>query len=451
MRALIALRIACICFVEDIVDWKFWNKIASPAPGTSEWPTDTYEALRVLLGMLMRADTPPFSTWNASGVVFAPNVENTAQSATKGYQLALWFWLFAEKHGVVAARMARDTFCLLADEAQPSTGDALDNLIELENRLIQLFDATPAEQRSFVQNGHSVELPMEFFLATGLLLQAPDSPYHGRSGVDFEGNDIKLAGCLRSATEQALPLFKQMIQALQGFDARSLPRWKWSASPGAIERHLQRRYNNPLFPLHRQVVTSNDVWEARVADYQALAEIRKELAELAGEFNAHAELPVDRHPFLNGLRERLDTLEDYRLMAGGETGSLGGAIAELRGKVMTVWRSVRQNNAQHLAKLEKADALQRERHAALYATDWMRQLRSHASPIPPQEVVAALLSDTPAEIETAVAALQAEPHLHSTLENCRSYAHRLVAEVRAGGHALPDMNEKLRILEVSQT
>jgi hypothetical protein len=138
-------------------------------------------------------------------------------------------------------------------------------------------------------------------------------------------------------------------------------------------------------------------------------------------------------------------------MAGGENGSLGGAIAELRGKVMTVWRSVRQNNAQHLAKLEKADALQRERHAALYATDWMRQLRSHASPIPPQEVVAALLSDTPAEIETAVAALQAEPHLHSTLENCRSYAHRLVAEVRAGGHALPDMNEKLRILEVSQT
>jgi hypothetical protein len=81
----------------------------------------------------------------------------------------------------------------------------------------------------------------------------------------------------------------------------------------------------------------------------------------------------------------------------------------------------------------------------------MRQLRSHATPIPPQEVVAALLSDTPEEIETAVAALQAEPQLHSTLENCRAYAHRLVAEVRAGGHALPDMDEKLRILDASRT
>jgi hypothetical protein len=141
-------------------------------------------------------------------VVFDSSIENAAQSATKGYLLALWFWVFAEKHGVVAARMARDRFCLLADEAQPSTGDVLDTLIELQNRLIQSFDATPIEQRSFVQSGQIVTLPMEFFLATGFLLQSPDSPYHGRSGVDFEGDDIKLAGCLRSATEEALPLFK---------------------------------------------------------------------------------------------------------------------------------------------------------------------------------------------------------------------------------------------------
>jgi hypothetical protein len=435
------------CTVEEIVDWKFWNKTSSPAPGASERPTDTYEALRHLLGMLMQADTPPFSNWHAPDIVFAPNVENVAQSATKGYLLALWFWVFAEKHGVVAARMARDTFCLLADETQPSTGDVLDNLIELENRLIQSFDATPIEQRSFVQSGQMVTLPMEFFLATGLLLQSPDSPYYGRSGVDFEGNDIKLAGCLRSATEEALPFFKPMVQAIQGFDARTLPRWKWNAAQGAMERHLQRRYNNPLFPLHRQVVTSSDVYEARVADYEALANIRNELAELAREFYGLIELPADWHPLLNGLRERLDKLEDHRLMAGGENESLGGAIAELRGKVMDVWRSALHNNARHLAALEKAETVQRERHAALYATDWMRQLRSHASPIPPQEVVAALLSDSPTEIERAVASLQTEPQLHSTLENCRSYAHRLVAEVHAAGHALPDIDEKLRILD----
>jgi hypothetical protein len=446
IRAPIVPRKRVYCTVEEIVDWKFWNKTSSPTPAESERPTDTHEASGHLLGMLMRADAPPFSNWKAQDVVFAPNVENTAQSATKGYLLALWFWVFAEKHGVVAARMARDTFCLLAEDAQPSTGEVLDNLIELENRLIQSFDATPIEQRSFVQNGQTVALPMEFFLATGFLLQSPDSPYYARPGVDFEGNDIKLAGCLRSATEQALPIFKPMVQAIQGFDARTLPRWKWSAAPGAKERHLQRRYSNPLFPLHRQVVTSSDVYEARVADHQALANIRNELAELAREFYGLTELPADWHPLLNGLRERLDQLEDHRLMAGGENELLGGAIAELRSKVMDVWRSALHNNARHLATLEQAESVQRERRTALFATDWMCQLRSHSSPIPPQEVVAALLSDSPTEIERAVVALQAEPQLHSTLENCRSYAQRLVAEVRAGGHSLPDIDDKLRIL-----
>jgi hypothetical protein len=133
-------------------------------------------------------------------------------------------------------------------------------------------------------------------------------------------------------------------------------------------------------------------------------------------------------------------------MAGGENELLGGAIAELRSKVMDVWRSALHNNARHLATLEQAESVQRERRTALFATDWMCQLRSHSSPIPPQEVVAALLSDSPTEIERAVVALQAEPQLHSTLENCRSYAQRLVAEVRAGGHSLPDIDDKLRIL-----
>jgi len=131
------------------VDWKFWNKVTSPAPGTSERPTDTYEALRLLLGMLMRADMPPFSNWHAPGVFFAPNVENTAQSATKGYQLALWFWLFAEKHGTIAARMVRESFCLLAEAAQPSSGDRIDALLDFENRLAHSIEEISSGARTF--------------------------------------------------------------------------------------------------------------------------------------------------------------------------------------------------------------------------------------------------------------------------------------------------------------
>jgi hypothetical protein len=50
-------------------------------------------------------------------------------------------------------------------------------------------------------------------------------------------------------------------------------------------------------------------------------------------------------------------------------------------------------------------------------------------------------------LEKAVTGLQAEPRLHETLAHCRASAHRLVGELRAAGHNVPDTADKLRILD----
>lgn len=67
--------------------------------------------------------------------------------------------------------------------------------------------------------------------------------------------------------------------------------------------------------------------------------------------------------------------------------------------------------------------------------------------IPPEEVVPALLSESAPELEKAVTGLQSEPRLHETLAQCRATAHRLVNELRAAGHPLPELGDKLRILD----
>jgi hypothetical protein len=72
---------------------------------------------------------------------------------------------------------------------------------------------------------------------------------------------------------------------------------------------------------------------------------------------------------------------------------------------------------------------------------------SRGSLIPPEEVVPALLSESPPELEMAVTALQAEPRLHEALAQCRASAHRLLNESGAGGHNIPDIGDKLRILD----
>ncbi|MDR3099223.1 MAG: tryptophan leader peptide [Paraburkholderia sp.] len=428
------------------MDWRFW-KTEKPRPEEARiWPTDTHDSIRQLLGMYQGAGAPPFANWAAPGIAFAPDVAATAQNAVKGYQLALWFWLFAEKHGTIAARMARETFCLLADAAQPASGDAIDALLDLENRLAHSVEAISAEQRTFRQEGHAVEVPMEFFLATGTLRLWHDSPYAGEAGMSPQGNDYKLADCFRHATGEALSLFRPMIEAVE-FNAKSLPNWKWSARMGAAERHLQRRYSNPLFPLHRQMVTAHDVHEARLADSQALLDIRNELNDVRRAFFEKPELPLNWQAYLEGYRDHLDRLDERRLVAGGQNASLGDAIAALRADILATWRAEIQKNRNSLAALDQDEARKAERRTLLYGCDWTAQLLSHGSQIPPEEVVPALLSESPAELEKAVSGLQAEPRLQETLAHCRAAAHRLVGELRAAGHNVPDMTDKLRILD----
>lgn len=429
------------------MDWRFWKAEKRHEEAEAHhWPIDTHESIRQLLGMYLGAGTPPFANWSAPGIAFAPHVEATARNSVKGYQLALWFWLFAGKHGAIAARMARETFCLLADAAQPSSGDAIDALLDLESRVARSVEAISAEQRTFSQEGQAVALPMEFFLATGALRLMPESPYAGDASAPLQGNDYKLADCFRHATEEALALFRPMIEAVE-FDAKLLPNWKWSTRPGAAERHLQRRYGNPLFPLHRQMVTAHDVHEARIADNQALQDIRNELNEVRHAFFEKPSLPLNWQSYLENYREQVDRLDERRLVAGGQNAPLGDAVAALRADILATWRAEIQKNRNSLAALDQDEARKAERRTLLYGCDWTGQLLSHGSLIPADEVVPALLSEPAAELEKAVAGLQAEPRLHETLSHCRAAAHRLVGELRAAGHGFPDLTEKLYILD----
>ncbi|MFL9963398.1 tryptophan leader peptide [Paraburkholderia sediminicola] len=425
--------------------WKLW-KTEKRYDETRSWPSGTHESLKQLLDMYLGSDATPFANWAAPGTTFTPDVEEFARHAVRGYQLALWFWLFAEKHGTIPAKMLRESLCLLANAVQPLSGDKIDVLLDLENRLAHSVEAISGQPRTFRLDGLSVELPMEFFLATGFLRLAPDSPYAGNEDASLQGNDFKLADCFRHATEEGLAVFRPMIDAVD-FDAKSLHNWRWSAYPGAAERHLQRRHNNPLFLLHRQMVTSQEVYEARLADAQALQDIRSELSDASRSFSETTELPLNWLSFLEGYRDRIDRLDERRLVAGGQSASLGDAIARLRADILTTWRASIHKSQHSLATLEQEEAKRAEQRTLLYGCDWTAQLLSHGSVIPPEEVVPALLSESPTELEKAVTGMQAEPRLHETLAKCCAAAHRLVNELRATGHNLPDIADKLRILD----
>jgi hypothetical protein len=81
------------------MDWKFWKPEKHSGEPTANWPVDTHAPLQHLLGLYERADAAPLTSWAAPpGIEFSPNVRGVAQAGARGYQLAIYFWLFAEKH-----------------------------------------------------------------------------------------------------------------------------------------------------------------------------------------------------------------------------------------------------------------------------------------------------------------------------------------------------------------
>ncbi|MGF6931193.1 hypothetical protein OKW41_000332 [Paraburkholderia sp. UCT70] len=158
--------------------WRLW-KTEKRQDETRNSPSDTHQSIKQLLGMYLGGGSAPFAGWAAPGITFMPDVEPVLRNGVREYQLALWFWLFAEKHGTIAAHMARESFGLLAEAAQPSSGDKIDALLDLENRLAHSVEGISSGERRFRLEGLPVELPMEFFLATGFLRLSPESPYAG--------------------------------------------------------------------------------------------------------------------------------------------------------------------------------------------------------------------------------------------------------------------------------
>ncbi|MGF6408798.1 hypothetical protein OKW37_000468 [Paraburkholderia sp. MM5482-R2] len=93
--------------------WRLW-KTEKRQDETRCWPSDTHRSIKQLLGMYLSGGSAPFARWAAPGITLMPDVEPVLRNGVREYQLALWFWRFAEKNGTIAAHMVREGIVKLA-------------------------------------------------------------------------------------------------------------------------------------------------------------------------------------------------------------------------------------------------------------------------------------------------------------------------------------------------
>lgn len=177
-----------------------------------------------------------------------------------------------------------------------------------------------------------------------------------------------------------------------------MPDIKFSETPGCRERHLQRRYQNVLFPPERREVSMEELNEARYLDQLEIRQFTQDFQKLVAD-SAALEGRVDTEIILD-LKSRIERLYHTCAGLGGDWQSHKTALNRLNQVIVKSLRSNAGNDPLALRELDRESAA-RQQHIALLEHCVVADLLRDDSPILGEELVPVLLSEA-AETVTAV-------------------------------------------------
>ena len=213
---------------------------------------------------------------------------------------------------------------------------------------------------------------------------------------------------------------------------------KFSNQPGPRERHLQRKYKNPLFT-SGDSITEENVLNAREQDEIELNHFLRYFRDLVQEAidlksNADSDVVLD-------IKERLDKCFVHCCALPGDHSDIKAAVNKLVEVIMKAVRQGAANDPLAQSKLDEED-LARRMHNELAEHILVADLLLPDSPIAEDELVATLLSETTDSLEAALSMFDAE-HISDIFET----ASALLAELDQAGKALPAAHANLELIK----
>lgn len=210
-----------------------------------------------------------------------------------------------------------------------------------------------------------------------------------------------------------------------------------SEQPGAYERHLWRKANNPLFP----AVTVDDdaLLDAQRLDYEARQTFDKTFRALLEEVTNLAG-NVDSEIILK-LKDRLDQAFELAAGLGGDQAQAQDAIRKLLRFIMASVRRGAGNDPHAHLELDQEEAA-REAHFTLLQSKLVADLLNPASPIQPDELVPTLLSASKDDLQLALQMFD-EMQLLAILTQGAELLERLQAQ----GVNVPSAQENLAFIQ----
>lgn len=215
---------------------------------------------------------------------------------------------------------------------------------------------------------------------------------------------------------------------------------EFSTQPGPRERHLQRKYRNPLF------ADGNDIDTRQVV--QAREQDERELDEFLGYFRDLVQEAVDLKPntdsdIILDIKERLDQCYGHCCALPGDHSDIKQAVNKLIQVIMAAVRQGAANDPVAQDKLDEEDQA-RQLHNRLADEVFVADLLLPDSPIGENELVPALLSETADAVAAALQLFDAEQ-----LGTVYQQARQLLMQTEQQGHDLPRAQQRLKQIEAA--
>ncbi len=204
---------------------------------------------------------------------------------------------------------------------------------------------------------------------------------------------------------------------------------QFSEAAGIRERHLRRRYDNPLFSPARRRITQAELDDARLEDEREYQEFREQFHQLlheAGEMAGSADTEL-----VLGIKERIEQLYEQCAAFGGDHDKEKQGLLRLNEVIMGAVRRAAGDDPVAMEELEKEQTA-RQLHLQLLEYPIVADLLRDDTPIAAEDLVPTLLSEDPESVRVVMSLF--EPEQQNQLQ---TEAERLVQHAEREGALEP--------------
>ncbi len=215
---------------------------------------------------------------------------------------------------------------------------------------------------------------------------------------------------------------------------------QFSQQPGPRERHLQRKYRNPLF-VDGNSIDAEQVNRVREQDETELNHFLRYFRDLVQE--AVELQPSSDSDVILDIKERLDQCYVQCCALPGDHSEIKQAVNKLVQVIMVAVRQGAANDPVALNKLDEEEQA-RQLHNRLADEVFVADIILPDSPIEQHELVPALLSESEQAVQTALQLFDAEQ-----LSTIYQEAKTLLESTQQQGHSLPESQQRLQQIETA--